>query len=157
MKTAILLITSAALFTFGAGVQEARIDAKHSTPRVEGPNADAIIPTTTRPASDVGSMVNDVRVELALFGSGSHLADVTDRVVQLLRSEPNGFLARADFLHNYPAPGKNKLLLIRYPYHDQERLFLITGGNRASYTALVGGDDDKHWQPALDSRGDGAR
>lgn len=81
--------------------------------------------------------VKDIRVELALFGSGTQLADVTDRVAQLLRDEPDGFTARADWLHIDPTPGKNKSLLIRYRYRDQERFFMITGGNRASYTALV--------------------
>jgi hypothetical protein len=100
-------------------------------------------------------MVYDVRIELALFGSGTHLADVTDRVIQLLRSEPQaisantiinantvaGFTATAANLHIDPTPGKNKSLLIRYRYHDHERLFMVTGGQRASYAAMVVEDD----------------
>jgi hypothetical protein len=133
MKTAMMFVASAALFALGSG------EPASFAPRADGKN---IVPAT-RPASDTGSMVKDVRVEVALFGSGTHLADVTDRVVQLLRSEPQGFTARADLLHIDPLPGKNKSLLIRYRYHDQERLYLITGGNRASYSALVEGDDDR--------------
>ncbi|HXE51940.1 MAG TPA: hypothetical protein VN541_02950 [Tepidisphaeraceae bacterium] len=98
---------------------------------------------TTRPIVARPETVRDIRVELALFGSGTHLADVTDRVAQLLRDEPAGFTARADWLHTDPAPGKNKSLLIRYRYHNQERLFLITGGNRASYEALIRDDNER--------------
>jgi hypothetical protein len=143
MKASIVLIVAAALVVARA---EAQTDSSscapptaknvsHADGRHENP--------ATRPASDAGNMVNDVRIELALFGSGTHLADVTDRVVQLLRTQPQGFTARSDSLHIDPLPGKNKSLLIRYRYQDQERLFLITGGNRASYALLVEGDEDK--------------
>ncbi|HEY7115446.1 MAG TPA: hypothetical protein VH475_02605 [Tepidisphaeraceae bacterium] len=86
--------------------------------------------------------VNDVVVEQALFGSGTRLVDVTARVVQLLRSEPAGFAPAADWLHADPAPGKNKSLLIRYRFRGKERLFIVTGGNRASYAALVAVADE---------------
>jgi hypothetical protein len=82
-------------------------------------------------------IVNDVIIEQAFFGSGTHLADVTDRVVQLLRAEPLGFAAQGDWLHADPAPGKNKSLLIKYVYRDKARLFMVTGANRASYSALI--------------------
>jgi len=82
-------------------------------------------------------IVNDVIIEQAMFGSGTHLADVTDRVVQLLRAEPLGFTAQGDWLHADPAPGKNKSLLIKYVYRDKARLFMVTGANRASYSALI--------------------
>jgi hypothetical protein len=139
MKASVLLIASALFIAAGAG---AATDQTSGAPAAAKTATRAEAPTT-RPASDAGAMVNDVRIELALFGSGTHLADVTDRVVQLLRTEPQGFLARSDSLHIDPVPGKNKSLLIRYRYQDQERLFLITGGNRASYAALVEGDEDK--------------
>jgi len=149
MKTRIAFIAFAALFA-GAAASQDRADlpaAKH-VEQPPGVSAAPLAPaphraSTTQPVSDAGSIVNDVRIELALFGSGARLADVTDRVVQLLRSEPNGFTARADWLHIDPVPGKNKSLMIRYRYHDQERLFLITGGNRVNYSALVEGDCDK--------------
>lgn len=104
------------------------------------PQSGAPQPPTTRPAAVVptpDAAMKDVRIELALFGSGTHLADVTDRVVELLRTQPQGFTARADWLKVDPAPGKNKSLLIRYRYHDQERTFMITGGNRAALAELV--------------------
>jgi hypothetical protein len=102
---------------------------------------------TTRPSPDAVNSVKDVVVEQALFGSGTRLVDVTARVVQLLRSEPAGFAPTADWLHADPTPGKNKSLLIRYRFRGRERLFLVTGGNRASYAALVAVDDnDDHTQ-----------
>jgi hypothetical protein len=73
-------------------------------------------------------------------GTVGMLADVTDRVVQLLRSEPNGFTATADWLRIDPTPGKNKSLLIRYRLRQKEKFFMVTGGNRASFAALIAGD-----------------
>jgi hypothetical protein len=104
---------------------------------------------TARVSSDSANTVNDVVIEQALFGSGTRLVDVTPRVLQLLRSEPAGFTPAADWLHADPVPGKNKSLLIRYRLRGKERLFIVTGGNRASYAALVAvddTDDDRHAQ-----------
>lgn len=84
-----------------------------------------------------GDVVGDVVIEQALFGSGAHLVDVTSRAVQLLRSEPQGFTARADWLRIDPEPGKNKSLLLRYNYRGKERFFIVTGENRVSYNALI--------------------
>ncbi|HEX5228242.1 MAG TPA: hypothetical protein VFW44_11055 [Bryobacteraceae bacterium] len=101
----------------------------------------SVAKSTTRPAIVHPETVQDIRVELALFGSGTHLADVTDRVAELLRDKPEGFTARAEWFHIDPAPGKNKSLLIRYRCRNQERFFLVTGGNRASYAALAAEED----------------
>lgn len=135
----IVLIIAVAISTLSAGdvphaseISEALLPTSKSLPAPE---------PTTRPAITHPQTVKEIRVELALFGSGTHLADVTDRAAQLLRDEPDGFTARADWLHVDPAPGKNKSLLIRYRCRDQEHFFLITGGNLASYAALVAEDD----------------
>ena len=135
-----LIIAAAISSLLAEDVQQAPVSCAPS------PRALKSVPApqpTTRPVIAHAETVKDIRVELALFGSGTHLADVTDRVAQLLRDEPDGFTARADWLHIDPAPGKNKSLLIRYRYQDQERFFLITGGNRASYAALVTDDANK--------------
>ncbi|HEX4795961.1 MAG TPA: hypothetical protein VH370_19390 [Humisphaera sp.] len=97
----------------------------------------------TRPAADVGGSPDDIQIEIALFGSGTHLADVTDRVVQLLHSEPQGFVARADWLRIDPAPGQSKSLLIRYRYHGKQRHYMISGGVRATFAAMMDVDDKK--------------
>jgi hypothetical protein len=94
-----------------------------------------VVGPATSPAS--ARAVKGVIVEQALFGSGTSLADVTDRVVQLLLSEPQGFTAQSDWLRVDPAPGKNKSLVIRYVYHDAVRMFVVTGYNRASYAAMT--------------------
>jgi len=96
---------------------------------------------TTQPAIAHAGTVQDIRVELALFGSGTHLVDVTDRVAELLRDKPDGFTARAEWFHIDPTPGKNKSLMIRYRCRNQERYFVVTGGNRPSYAALTAEDD----------------
>jgi len=125
MKITIALVTMAALSVCGAAMQ-----------------AESKTPSASASHPDSGSLVKDLRVEVALFGSGTHLADVTDRVVELLRSKPEGFTAKAEWLRVDPAPGKNKSLMIRYRYHDQERVFLITGGNLASYVSMVDGEEE---------------
>lgn len=148
MKT-VVFIASAALFATAAASQD-RADppaapgtvTQSALPDAPGKGEGAAVPAT-RPASDSGSMVNDVRIELALFGSGTRLSDVTDQVVQLLRSQPQGFTAHVNSLHADPTPGKNKSLLIRYRYRGQERLCMVTGQNRVSYAALVADDEDK--------------
>ena len=107
---------------------------------------------TTRSSPQPANAVNDVLIEQALFGSGTRLVDVTPRVVQLLRAEPAGFAPTADWLHADPVPGRNKSLLIRYRFRNKDRLFLVTGQNRASYAALIAVDDnhdrDDHNDPA---------
>jgi len=90
----------------------------------------------TRPAADAIGDPDEIQIEMALFGSGTHLADVTDRVVQLLHSEPQGFEARADWLRIDPAPGQSKSLLIRYRYPGKQRYYMISGGVRASFVAM---------------------
>lgn len=135
------LIIAAAVSGLSAGdVEQARVTYAASPESVKSVAAPE---PTTRPLIARPETVKDIRVELALFGSGTQLADVTDRVAQLLRDEPDGFTARADWLHIDPVPGKNKSLMIRYRCRDQERFFLITGGNRASYAALVTDDTNK--------------
>lgn len=133
------LIIAVAVSGLSAGdVEQARVTASpESVKSVPAPEP------TTRPVIARPETVKDIRVELALFGSGTQLADVTDRVAQLLRDAPDGFTARADWLHIDPVPGKNKSLMIRYRCRDQERFFLITGGNRASYAALATDDANK--------------
>jgi hypothetical protein len=133
------LVIAAAISSLSAGdVQQAPLSCAPSPQSVK---TGAAPEPTTRPVVAHSQMVRQIRIELALFGSGKRLADVTDRVAQLLREEPEGFTARADWLRIDPASGKNKSLMIRYRYGDQERYFVITGGNRASYADL-GEDSD---------------
>ena len=136
MKLALALVVCGALFVAIAAGQ------KNPAPKSGGYEIN-VPPPGPPPAVASGTTVKDVRIELALFGSGTHLVDVTDRAVELLRTQPQGFEARADWLKIDPMPGKNKSLLIRYRYHNQERYFMVTGGNRASYSALVEEQTDK--------------
>lgn len=142
MKLAGMLMLLAALCVTIAGTQKSRAQLSCAPTAVSAK-------TGSPPAAiQSSSVVKDVRIELALFGSGTNLVDVTDRATELLRTQPQGFEARADWLKIDPTPGKNKSLLIRYRYHDQERFFMVTGGNRASYAALVEENSDK--QPPAD-------
>lgn len=106
-------------------------------PPARGTLAEAAAPHRT-PAAE-RTVNGDVIVEQALFGSGTKLVDVTDRVVELLRSEPQGFKAEADWLRVDPVPGKTKSLWIRYVYRDTPRMFMVSLNNRASYQAMIAG------------------
>lgn len=135
------LVVVVAISSLCAGdVQQASMSCAPSVTAIESAPS-SVAKSTTQPAIAHPQTVQDIRVELALFGSGTHLVDVTDRVAELLRDKPEGFTARAEWFHIDPAPGKNKSLLIRYRWRNQERYFLVTGGNRASYAALTAEDD----------------
>lgn len=85
-----------------------------------------------------GRTVRDVVILSAVFGTGSTFVDVADRVAELLRTEPQGFTARSDWLRvDDPVPYKNKALVITYRHRGQERTFLATGDQRVSYDLLT--------------------
>ena len=79
----------------------------------------------------------EILVATALFGSGTKVANVTKRVVELLHSDPDGFSARADWLRADPIPYKSKALVIAYDYKGKHRLFVTPAGERVSYKLLV--------------------
>jgi hypothetical protein len=76
-------------------------------------------------------------VTSALFGNRTKVADVTQRVSELLRSEPSGFAARGDWLRADPIPYKIKALVIVYNYKGKHCMFLVPGGEKVSYELLV--------------------
>jgi hypothetical protein len=81
--------------------------------------------------------VRDIYVRSAEFGSGIHIADVTDRVSELLRIEPGGFWARADWLRVDPIPYKAKSLVIDYDYKGHPCRIFINSPNKVTYDLLV--------------------
>jgi hypothetical protein len=96
------------------------------------------VTSSTPPPDTVNERsVRDVYVRSAQFGSGTHIADVTDRVAELLKREPGGFWARADWLRVDPLPGKAKSLLIDYDYKGKPFRISIVSPNKISYDLLV--------------------
>ena len=79
------LVVAAAISSLSAGdVQQAAMSCAPILPATKSVRPAAPPRPTTRPAIAGAETVRDVRIELALFGSGTHLADVTDRVAELL-------------------------------------------------------------------------
>jgi hypothetical protein len=79
----------------------------------------------------------EIVVTSALFGNGIKVADVTQRVSELLNTEPGGFSARGDWLRADPIPYKIKAFVIAYDYKGKHYMFLIPGGEKVSYKRLV--------------------
>jgi hypothetical protein len=78
-----------------------------------------------------------VTILSARFGLGEHIASVTKRVTELLRSQPRGFTVNAESLGVDPKPGKGKRLNIQYDYHGQTHTVSIPGGNLLNYQTLL--------------------
>ncbi len=72
----------------------------------------------------------------AIYGSGTHFADVSGRVNELLRGTNTQFYAHPDSLGADPTPGWNKTLVIIYELHGQRHLFTTGEGGQVSSAAL---------------------
>jgi len=80
---------------------------------------------------------SEIVVTCALFGSGKNVVDVTRRVAELLRSEPGGFTATADWLGADPIPRGKKALAITYECKGRHCLFVICSQETLSYDLLL--------------------
>jgi len=81
--------------------------------------------------------VRDIDISYASFGSGTKVADVTDRVIELLRTEAAGFEARANVLGTDPLPYHSKCLIIDYSYQDKRYRFAVANKHHVSYELLL--------------------
>lgn len=92
----------------------------------------------------VSAPTNSVSVDADLvlvsaeFGAGKRVADVTARVGELLRSQPDGFAADVKTLGADPLPGKKKRLTIHYRYQGADYTFINPVAKPVSRQALVG-------------------
>lgn len=89
-------------------------------------------PARARPDTESRGIV----VRAAWFGTGTGTVNVTARVIELLRSEPQGFSGRADWLRIDPAPYRNKALVIIYDYHGAPHTLIATK-ERITYKLLI--------------------
>ncbi|MGA9877048.1 MAG: hypothetical protein WBQ21_14700, partial [Solirubrobacteraceae bacterium] len=67
-------------------------------------------------------------IQSARFGSGGNVADVTDRVSDLLHKRPDGFAINAETMGVDPKPGKKKRLTIDYSYEGADCHLTVPGG-----------------------------
>jgi len=76
------------------------------------------------------------RVISATYGSGGKVAEVTDRVGQLLEATNAEFWAHPNSLEADPAPGWNKQLTIIYEFQGKRHLFTTGEGGHVSVAGL---------------------
>lgn len=93
--------------------------------------------STSRPAAIAPSLSADLLVISAVYGSGTHYADVTYRVNDLVHQLSVEFFARPEWLQADPTPGWNKTLVIVYEFKGQRRTFTAGEGGRVSAEVLL--------------------
>jgi tRNA A-37 threonylcarbamoyl transferase component Bud32 len=89
------------------------------------------------PATTSGASASDLTIRSVEFGLGTHVADVTARVEDLLRHQPDGFVINAQSLGTDPKPGRGKVLTIDYDYQGQAYTLIIPGGQNVSFQTLL--------------------
>jgi hypothetical protein len=99
---------------------------------------------TSQPARDnavppqaTASLSSDLLILSAVYESGSDVADVTDRVNDLLHQPGVEFFTRPEWLHADPKPGWNKALVIVYEYKGRRHLFVAGEGDRVTAGLLI--------------------
>jgi len=88
------------------------------------------------PPPSPGTNPIKVVIHSAEFGMGQSVADVTEKVKELLRGPGDGFVADARTLGSDPLPGKRKQLVLRYDYLGTNYVLKVPGASRVSYRAL---------------------
>ena len=73
----------------------------------------------------------------AVYGSGTHFADVTYRVNDLLRDPDVEFFAQPGWLNADPTPGWNKALVVVYEVDGQRRVFTTGEGGSVTLGKLL--------------------
>lgn len=83
--------------------------------------------------------IADVTVVSATFGKGARVADVTARVIELLRTQPDGFGADNKTLGADPLPRRKKQeqLTIQYRYQGADYISINAFGSSVSHQTLV--------------------
>jgi hypothetical protein len=100
------------------------------------PDAAAALDKLPKPAKTDAALA-DITIQSATFGREGNLADVTEKVIDLLRAAPEGFLVNANTLEIDPEPGKKKQLKILYEYKGAKCELTIPTGTRLTSRALL--------------------
>jgi hypothetical protein len=72
----------------------------------------------------------------AVFGAGTQFADVTPRVIDLLRQPDTTFAANRRWLQVDPAPDRNKTLVIVYEFRGRRHQFTVGKDGKVSLSLL---------------------
>jgi hypothetical protein len=83
-----------------------------------------------------GCSPRKLQIISAVYGSGTHFADVSARVNDLVQ-QTAGFDARPEWLKADPTPGWNKQLMIVYEVSGHRHVFTANEGDRISATILL--------------------
>jgi hypothetical protein len=78
--------------TRSAGLQDMKLFYPYFAPPMTSTN----LPESSESEPRLHAVDTDVKVKSAVFGVGSHTADVTAQVIELLRSHPDGFKVNAE-------------------------------------------------------------
>lgn len=108
-----------------------------TAPRPEIP-ATRFVPPATAHEADIGSTKGAGLIVIsAVYGSGTHYTDVTNRVNDLLRDPLAYFWAKPKWLLADPTPGWNKALVIIYELDGRRRIFCAGEGGTVSVGRLL--------------------
>jgi hypothetical protein len=88
------------------------------------------------PSADQSPSAN-LLVISAVYGSGTHFADVTYRVDDLLHQPFVEFFARPEWLQADPTPGWNKALVIVYEFKGHRHVFTTGEGGKVNVDLLI--------------------
>jgi hypothetical protein len=101
-------------------------------------DAASLLANLTPPNKQLSPGTDAVKVAIhsAEFGMGQSVADVTEKVSELLRGPNDGFIADAKTLGSDPLPGKKKQLVIRYDYSGTNYVLKVPGASRVTYRSL---------------------
>jgi hypothetical protein len=113
----------------------AQVATQPAQPAVEATNFVSEAPTS--PAATSGASASDLNIRSVEFGLGTHVADVTERVKELLHRQPDGFIINAQSLGTDPKPGRGKVLTIVFDYQGQIHTLIIPAGENVSYHTLA--------------------
>ena len=83
------------------------------------------------------SQPEGLKVISAVYGSGQHFSDVTDRVLDILSRPDYEFYARPEWLKTDPSPGWNKELVITFEYHGARHIFFTGEGGKVNEVLLL--------------------
>jgi arabinogalactan endo-1,4-beta-galactosidase len=91
-----------------------------------------------------GPQVGELNIISAVYGSGTHFADVTARVQMRLHTGNGEFFANPEWLKADPTPGWNKELIITYEYAGQRKMFNAGENSRITYKMLLDYAKNRH-------------
>jgi hypothetical protein len=93
-----------------------------------------VIPAPKAPAQP---WISDVTVVSATYGAGEHFVDVTARVIELLRTQPDGLVVESKTLEANPPTRLKKHLTIHYRFHGADYTFVCGVGQPVNHQTFV--------------------